>query len=71
MIVETGQQGHIISEKSVMSEMDHPFLIKLYATYQDNDRLFFLLEPCLGGELFTILRARSLFDEDTARFFAG
>src|SRR5690348_1029722 len=65
---QTGQQGHIMSEKRVMISLNHPFLIRLYSTYKDKNRLFFLLEPSLGGELFSVLRARTLFDEDTARY---
>lgn len=71
MIVETGQQGHILSEKNVMVRLKHPFLINLFQTYKDKDRLYFLLEPVLGGELFTYLRAQTLFVEDTARFYAA
>ena len=70
-IVQTGQQGHIMSEKKAMMLFDHPFLIKLYATYKDKNRLYFLLEPSLGGELFSVLRERTLFDESTARFYAA
>merc|ERR1719445_2389822 len=70
-IVQTGQQGHIMSEKRVMEVLDHPFLVKLYATYKDRDRLYFLLEPSLGGELFSVLREKTLFDDDTSRFYAG
>jgi cGMP-dependent protein kinase len=70
-IVQTGQQGHIMSEKRVMEQLDHPFLVKLWATYKDKDRLYFLLEPSLGGELFSVLREKTLFDEDTAKFYAG
>jgi len=70
-IVQTGQQGHVMQEKRAMLTFDHPFLTKLYATYKDRDRLYFLLEPSLGGELFSILRARTMFDEDTARFYAA
>jgi len=70
-IVQTGQQGHIMSEKKVMEMLDHPFLVKLFATYKDRDRLYFLLEPSLGGELFSVLREKTLFDNDTARFYAG
>jgi cGMP-dependent protein kinase len=70
-IVNTGQQNHIMSEKKTMERMNHPFLIKLYATFKDRDRLYFLLEPSLGGELFSVLREKTLFDEDTARFFAA
>jgi hypothetical protein len=33
-IVQSGQQEHIMSEKSVMARLNHPFLIRLYQTYQ-------------------------------------
>jgi len=70
-IVDTGQQGHIMSEKKVMCLFKHPFLTRLHATYKDQDRLYFLLELSLGGELFTVLRQRQFFDENTARFYAA
>jgi len=70
-IVQTGQQGHILSEKRVMAQMNHPFLVKLHATYKDKNRLFLLLQPVMGGELFSVLREKTLFDEDVARFFAA
>jgi len=70
-IVETSQQGHILSEKRTMLRLNHPFLVRLYQTYKDKNRLFFLLDPVLGGELFTLLRSRYHFDEDTARFYAA
>jgi len=70
-IVQTGQQGHIMSEKKAMDALDHPFLVKLHQTYKDQDRLYFLLEPSLGGELFSVLREKTLFDEDTSRFYSG
>ena len=70
-IVKTGQQGHVMSEKKAMLLFNHPFCIRLFQTYKDKDRLYFLLEPSLGGELFSVLRERTLFDEDTARFYAA
>ena len=60
-----------MSEKKVMAALNHPFLTRLYTTYKDKNRLYFLLEPSLGGELFSVLRARTFFDEDTARFYAA
>ncbi len=51
--------------------MNHSFLAKLHATYKDKNRLYLLLEPVMGGELFSVLREKTLFDEDTARFFAA
>lgn len=70
-IVETHQKGHLFNEKTLMTQMDHPFLTKLYRTYQDRDLLYFLLEPSLGGELFRILRREKMFPPEQARFYSG
>jgi len=45
--------------------------VKLYATYNQNDHLYFLLEPSLGGELFRILRQKRAFPPSQARFYGG
>ncbi|MES1909201.1 MAG: hypothetical protein MHM6MM_001983 [Cercozoa sp. M6MM] len=70
-VVQLSQQEHIMNEKRTMAQLNHPMLIRLCQTYQDEEFLHFLLEACLGGELFSVLRNRSVFDEDTARFYAG
>merc|ERR1712217_849577 len=54
-IVELGQQEHIVNEKDVMLLMNNPFLVNLRGTYKDKYRVYFLLDVCLGGELFGIL----------------
>ena len=70
-IVKTGQQEHIISEKNVMIQLDSRFIVKLFETYNSEKYLYFLLEVVLGGELFTVLRSRTVFDEATARFYTS
>jgi len=70
-IVELGQQAHIISEKRVMEKMYNKFLVNLHRTYKDTLRVYFVLDVCLGGELFTILRQRRYFDEPTAKFYTS
>eukprot|EP00494_Astrolonche_serrata_P025298 UN25559 len=70
-VIETGTQTYIVNEKDVMQRMDNPFLVNLCATYQDKTSLYFLLEVCQGGELFTILRNEKYFPEQTARFYAA
>uniref|UniRef100_A0A6A7G739 cGMP-dependent protein kinase n=1 Tax=Hirondellea gigas TaxID=1518452 RepID=A0A6A7G739_9CRUS len=70
-VVHLGQQDHVMSEKYVMSKLSNRFLINLCQTYNSHDTLYFLLEVSLGGELFSILRNKTIFDEKTSRFFAG
>jgi len=70
-VVELELQKHIISEKLVMDQLTNQFLVNLHCTYKDALRVYFLLDVCLGGELFTILRSRRYFNEPTARFYAA
>jgi cGMP-dependent protein kinase len=79
-IVASHQQKNVVSERDVMIEADHPFVLKLYRTFQDKNCIFMLLELVQGGELWTLLYQNTTsirrskiggFPADASRFYAG
>merc|ERR1711988_1284880 len=55
-VVALKQGEHVMNEKNLLEMCDHPFLLRLAATFQDDDEIYMLLELALGGELFSVLR---------------
>jgi len=72
-VMKRKQTKHIINERALMSELDHPFVTKLHATFKSSLSLYMLLELSLGGELFNYLKSceKHRMPEDHARFYCG
>uniref|UniRef100_A0A669BYC0 cGMP-dependent protein kinase n=1 Tax=Oreochromis niloticus TaxID=8128 RepID=A0A669BYC0_ORENI len=70
-VVDNRQEEHIHSERRILAEARSPFVVKLYRTFKDNKYVYMLLEACLGGEVWSLLRDRGSFDEPAAKFCVG
>jgi len=70
-VIALKQVEHVMNEKQLLEECDHPFLLRLAATFQDDNEIYMLLELALGGELFSVLRDKQKFDEPQGRFYAS
>lgn len=53
-------------EIAVMRMMDHPNIIKLHETFEDNRNLYLCMELCSGGELFDRILDSGRFSEAQA-----
>eukprot|EP01043_Picozoa_sp_COSAG02_P063960 COSAG02_NODE_9211_length_2288_cov_1.167656_1_plen_117_part_00 len=60
-----------MSEKAILQAINHPMIITLYGTSQDDLHLYMYMEFVSGGELFSHLRRAGRFTNDTGKFFAA
>eukprot|EP01016_Furgasonia_blochmanni_P023787 TRINITY_DN2562_c0_g1_i2.p1 TRINITY_DN2562_c0_g1~~TRINITY_DN2562_c0_g1_i2.p1 ORF type:complete len:438 (-),score=141.84 TRINITY_DN2562_c0_g1_i2:293-1522(-) len=65
------QIDHIQTERNVLVGINHPFVVRLHYAFQNERKLFFVLEYCPGGELFNLLQRKKVFHEDQAKFYAA
>ncbi|TRY50796.1 Serine/threonine-protein kinase [Cryptosporidium tyzzeri] len=55
-------------EIEIMKSLDHPNIIRLYETFEDNTDIYLVMELCTGGELFErVVHKRVFRESDAAR----
>ncbi|XP_022222556.1 cGMP-dependent protein kinase, isozyme 1 isoform X2 [Drosophila obscura] len=71
-VVKQDQIEHVYNEKNVMIKCrNSPFIVQLYRTYRNDKYVYFLMEACMGGDVWTVMSKRQYFEEKTAKFIAG
>jgi serine/threonine protein kinase len=55
------------NEISLQSSLNHPCIVKLFNTFQDDDLIYLVLELCSGGELYTQIKEEGRLSEDDAK----
>ncbi len=59
----------ILNEKRIMQKLEHPFIVKLYWSFQSKKKLQFVMDFCAGGELFYHLHNVGRLTESQAKFY--
>lgn len=70
-VIRLKQVEHVKAETGILRDIAHPFIVNLLAAFQDERRLFLLLEFVNGGELFSHLRKQGRLPDDDARFYSA
>jgi serine/threonine protein kinase len=70
-IIRLKQVEHILAEKVILAQIDHPFIVNLWGYFQDRKNLYLIMEFVVGGEFFTHLRRAGRFNNDSSCFYAA
>ena len=62
-IEKKNQVRRVMTEKDILTQISHPFLVTIHASFQDEKKLYLVLEYCPGGELFGLLSRRKRLKE--------
>jgi len=68
-IIRLKQFKHVVSEINIMSIIHHNFIVDMIGHFQDEGRVYIVLEYVGGGELFTLLRNEGAFGVTATIFY--
>ena len=68
-IVKDNLQKYVITERNILSEIRHPFIIKLHYAFQNNKYLFLVMDYHPGYDLGMYLQNEVRFSERRARMY--
>lgn len=58
-------------ERSILLQIDHPFIVKLVKTLKDSKYIYFLMEYIRGKELFDVIRDIGLLNKYQTQFYGA
>lgn len=70
-IIARKQVAHTKAEKSILSKIQHPFIVRLHFAFQTKDKLYMVLDFVNGGELFFHLKNSGRFPENRVKFYSA
>ncbi|TMW67046.1 hypothetical protein Poli38472_012162 [Pythium oligandrum] len=70
-VISSGLINTTMAERKILTEIRHPFVVRLHYAFQDASKLYLVMDYLSGGALAAHLRRRRKFPEDWARFYAA
>ena len=66
-IINQNLMRYMLTERKIMSEINHPFIVKLHFAFQSPLKLFLVMDYCAGGDLAKCLQQEKRFTEERAK----
>lgn len=71
-IIKEKKIKYVNIEKNTLNRLtEHPGIVRLYYTFQDEKSLYYVLDVASGGELLGVLKKVGTFDEVCTRFYGA
>ncbi|OHT07622.1 Serine/threonine-protein kinase Sgk1 [Tritrichomonas foetus] len=70
-LVETNKVSTVISERNVLTQAIHPFIVKLRYAFQTASKFYLVIEYAPGGELFFHMQIRDIIPQKEAKLYCA
>ena len=68
-IIDKRSENSVKAERNLLERMNHPFIINMHFSFQDNEHLYIAMDYLTGGDLRYQLCLKKKFSEQETKFF--
>ena len=68
-IIDNGNIKNIKNERDLLSKLNHPFIVNMHFSFQNNNFLYLVMDLLTGGDLRYHLFHKRTFNEQQTKFF--
>jgi serine/threonine protein kinase len=62
---------HTWNERKILEKINHPFIVKLRYAFQNEKKLFLVIDYCPGGDMYFYIKNIGRFNECSTKFYAA
>ena len=66
-MVAKNQASNVKSERTILTQLDSPYVVKLFSTFQSKNHIYLVMEYLNGGDCAALLKSMGQLDEDWAK----
>jgi len=72
-MIKKNKVSRVMTEREVLATTSHPYVVKLYSSFQTKTKLYYVMEWMEAGELYRVLQKQpgKRISEDAAKFYAA
>ena len=70
-MVAKNQVMNVKAERTILTQLDSPFVVKLFYSFQSNNHIYLVMEYLNGGDCASLLKNMGQLDEKWARQYTS
>ena len=69
MCIKKDAVANVLREQEILTSLEHPFLVNLWFTFQDEEDMFMVVDLLLGGDLRYHIQQGVKFDAERIKLY--
>lgn len=70
-MLDEEEKKRVLQERQALTDLYHPFLIKMHQAFQTRNHFCLAMEYCPGGDLYTHIHMSEQFSDKKISFYAA